>query len=157
MSEEKALEMGLKPKAYLRFVSSVLSIIIDCCSTSGNMCLCLKILLTNCCWGKLMYQWFHGFHFTLSSFQRPAYATPKLLDKTGLKLSDIDVFEYHEAFAVWYHLFRYISNTLCSCRVRYWLTWKLWTVNGFVKTTLVDHLRYSDVIIIPILLCDPLS
>ena len=33
-------------------------------------------------------------------FQRPAYATPKLLDKTGLKLSDIDVFEYHEAFAV---------------------------------------------------------
>lgn len=31
---------------------------------------------------------------------RPAYATPKLLDKTGLELSDIDVFEYHEAFAV---------------------------------------------------------
>ena len=31
---------------------------------------------------------------------RPAYATPKILDKTGLKLSDIDVFEYHEAFAV---------------------------------------------------------
>ncbi len=30
----------------------------------------------------------------------PAYATPKLLDRTGLELSDIDVFEYHEAFAV---------------------------------------------------------
>ena len=30
----------------------------------------------------------------------PAYATPKLLDKLGLQLSDIDVFEYHEAFAV---------------------------------------------------------
>jgi len=29
----------------------------------------------------------------------PAYATPRLLDKTGLTLSDIDVFEFHEAFA----------------------------------------------------------
>lgn len=33
------------------------------------------------------------------SFHRPAYATPKVLDKSGLSLSDIDVFEYHEAFA----------------------------------------------------------
>ena len=31
---------------------------------------------------------------------RPAYATPKVLEKASLKLSDIDVFEYHEAFAV---------------------------------------------------------
>lgn len=29
----------------------------------------------------------------------PTYATPRVLDKAGLKLSDIDVFEYHEAFA----------------------------------------------------------
>lgn len=29
----------------------------------------------------------------------PAYATPKVLDMMGLKLSDIDVFEFHEAFA----------------------------------------------------------
>ncbi|HKK44023.1 MAG TPA: acetyl-CoA C-acyltransferase [Balneolaceae bacterium] len=29
----------------------------------------------------------------------PAYATPKVLDKMGLELSDIDVFEFHEAFA----------------------------------------------------------
>ena len=29
----------------------------------------------------------------------PAYATPDVLDKAGLKMSDIDVFEYHEAFA----------------------------------------------------------
>ena len=29
----------------------------------------------------------------------PAYATPKVLDMAGLKLSDISVFEYHEAFA----------------------------------------------------------
>ncbi|XP_062506723.1 trifunctional enzyme subunit beta, mitochondrial-like [Corticium candelabrum] len=29
----------------------------------------------------------------------PAYATPKLLDKKKLTLNDIDVFEYHEAFA----------------------------------------------------------
>ena len=30
----------------------------------------------------------------------PAYVTPKILEKAKLKLSDIDVFEYHEAFAV---------------------------------------------------------
>jgi acetyl-CoA acyltransferase len=29
----------------------------------------------------------------------PAYATPKVLDAAGLQLSDIDVFEFHEAFA----------------------------------------------------------
>ncbi|MCL4166179.1 UNVERIFIED_CONTAM: hypothetical protein GTU68_027488, partial [Idotea baltica] len=29
----------------------------------------------------------------------PAYATAKILDKTGLSLSDMDVFEFHEAFA----------------------------------------------------------
>lgn len=30
----------------------------------------------------------------------PTYATPKVLEKAGLSLSDIDVFEFHEAFAV---------------------------------------------------------
>lgn len=30
----------------------------------------------------------------------PAYATPKLLDKVGMTLKDIDVYEVHEAFAV---------------------------------------------------------
>jgi acetyl-CoA acyltransferase len=29
----------------------------------------------------------------------PAYATPLLLDRSGLTPKDIDVFEYHEAFA----------------------------------------------------------
>lgn len=29
----------------------------------------------------------------------PAFATPQVLDKAGLKIGDIDVFEYHEAFA----------------------------------------------------------
>merc|ERR1711931_578760 len=29
----------------------------------------------------------------------PTYSTAKLLDKTGLKLNDIDVIELHEAFA----------------------------------------------------------
>ncbi|KAG0431341.1 hypothetical protein HPB47_021871 [Ixodes persulcatus] len=31
--------------------------------------------------------------------RRPAYATPAVLAREGLKMSDIDVFEYHEAFA----------------------------------------------------------
>ena len=30
----------------------------------------------------------------------PAYVTPKILERAKLKLSDIDVFEYHEAFAM---------------------------------------------------------
>ena len=29
----------------------------------------------------------------------PAYATPKVLEQAGLTFSDIDVLEYHEAFA----------------------------------------------------------
>lgn len=33
---------------------------------------------------------------------RPTYGTPKVLERAGLKMEDIDVFEYHEAFAVSY-------------------------------------------------------
>lgn len=29
----------------------------------------------------------------------PAYGTPLVLDKAGLSMQDIDVFEFHEAFA----------------------------------------------------------
>ncbi|XP_052257953.1 trifunctional enzyme subunit beta, mitochondrial-like [Dreissena polymorpha] len=63
MSEEKALSLGLKPKAYLRDFVYVSQDPKD------------QLLLG------------------------PAYATPKVLDKAGLSLADIDVFEYHEAFA----------------------------------------------------------
>uniref|UniRef100_A0A8D2MQC4 Trifunctional enzyme subunit beta, mitochondrial n=1 Tax=Zonotrichia albicollis TaxID=44394 RepID=A0A8D2MQC4_ZONAL len=58
MSEEKALAMGYKPKAYLR---------IPCSCFLSSPC--------------------------------PTYATPKVLEKAGLSMSDIDVFEFHEAFA----------------------------------------------------------
>lgn len=34
---------------------------------------------------------------------RPAYATPKVLERAGLAMSDISVFEFHEAFAVCIH------------------------------------------------------
>ncbi|XP_071953532.1 trifunctional enzyme subunit beta, mitochondrial-like [Antedon mediterranea] len=63
MSEEKALAMGYKPKAYLRDFAYVSQDPKD------------QLLLG------------------------PAYATPKVLEKAGLSMSDIDVFEYHEAFA----------------------------------------------------------
>lgn len=33
-------------------------------------------------------------------FSRPTYSTPKVLERAGLSLDDIDVFEFHEAFAV---------------------------------------------------------
>lgn len=64
MSEEKAKELGLKPKAYLRNFTYVSQDPID------------QLLLG------------------------PTYATPKVLDQSGLALSDIDVWEVHEAFAV---------------------------------------------------------
>jgi len=35
---------------------------------------------------------------------RPAYAVPRILTKTGLTLADIDVVEFHEAFAVSHRL-----------------------------------------------------
>ncbi|XP_071117489.1 trifunctional enzyme subunit beta, mitochondrial-like [Haliotis cracherodii] len=63
MSEEKALELGLKPKAYLRDYLYVAQDPKD------------QLLLG------------------------PAYATPRIVEKAGLTMSDISVFEYHEAFA----------------------------------------------------------
>ncbi|KAM4712609.1 trifunctional enzyme subunit beta, mitochondrial [Anableps anableps] len=63
MSEEKALAMGFKPKAYLRDFVYVSQDPKD------------QLLLG------------------------PTYATPKVLEQAGLSLSDIDVFEFHEAFA----------------------------------------------------------
>ncbi|XP_023235970.1 trifunctional enzyme subunit beta, mitochondrial-like [Centruroides sculpturatus] len=63
MTEEKALALGFKPKAYLRDFIYVSQDPKD------------QLLLG------------------------PAYATPRLLNKAGLSLNDIDVFEFHEAFA----------------------------------------------------------
>lgn len=63
MSEEKALAMGYKPKAYLRDFVYVSQDPKD------------QLLLG------------------------PTYATPKVLEKSGLTMDDIDVFEFHEAFA----------------------------------------------------------
>ncbi|XP_043917549.1 trifunctional enzyme subunit beta, mitochondrial isoform X2 [Protopterus annectens] len=63
MSEEKALAMGYRPKAYLRDFVYVSQDPKD------------QLLLG------------------------PTYATPKVLEKAGLTLADIDVFELHEAFA----------------------------------------------------------
>ncbi len=64
MTEEKAKELGLKPKAYLRNFTYVANDPKD------------QLLLG------------------------PAYATPKVLESSGLSIKDIDVFEFHEAFAV---------------------------------------------------------
>uniref|UniRef100_A0A8C6K9W1 Trifunctional enzyme subunit beta, mitochondrial n=1 Tax=Nothobranchius furzeri TaxID=105023 RepID=A0A8C6K9W1_NOTFU len=63
MSEEKALAMGFKPKAYLRDFVYVSQDPKD------------QLLLG------------------------PTYATPKVLERAGLSMADIDVFEFHEAFA----------------------------------------------------------
>lgn len=63
-TEEKAKQLGLKPKAYLRDFLYVSQDPID------------QLLLG------------------------PAYGTPQILDKAGLLPKDIDVWEFHEAFAV---------------------------------------------------------
>jgi len=63
MSEEKAKELGYKPKAYLRDFVYVAQDPKD------------QLLLG------------------------PSFATPRVLEKAGLTLKDIDVFEFHEAFA----------------------------------------------------------
>ncbi|HKL20078.1 MAG TPA: acetyl-CoA C-acyltransferase [Halalkalibaculum sp.] len=63
MNEQRALDLGLQPKAYLRNYTYVAQDPED------------ELLLG------------------------PAYATPKVLDSMNLKLADIDVFEFHEAFA----------------------------------------------------------
>jgi len=63
MSEQKAVDMGLKPKTYLRNYTYVAQDPKE------------ELLLG------------------------PAYAVPRVLDEKGLTLNDIDVFEFHEAFA----------------------------------------------------------
>ncbi|GLV44654.1 Mitochondrial trifunctional protein beta subunit [Carabus blaptoides fortunei] len=63
MTEAKAKELGLKPKAYLRDFVYVSQDPVD------------QLLLG------------------------PTYATPKVLEKAGLSVQDIDVWEVHEAFA----------------------------------------------------------
>eukprot|EP00912_Choanoflagellata_sp_UC4_P002233 UC4_evm1s1413 len=63
MTEKKAKELGLTPKAYIRTIRFVSQDPKD------------QLLLG------------------------PAYAMPKVLDASGLQLSDIDVIEMHEAFA----------------------------------------------------------
>ncbi len=63
MTEEKAQQLNLKPKAYIHSYTFV------GCDIENELLL------------------------------GPAYAVSKLLKQTGLGLSDIDVFEFHEAFA----------------------------------------------------------
>lgn len=101
MTEEKALALGYTPKAYLRFLSPC-SMFVLCnwhSICAGTMYMCLRIQKTSSSLGEGTCSDVCGFTcmFLLPS---PAYATPRLLDRAGMTLKDIDVFEYHEAFAV---------------------------------------------------------
>lgn len=48
---------------------------------------------------------------------RPTYGTPKALERAGLSMSDIDVFEFHEAFAVSYDE----TKQICVSYLERWL------------------------------------
>lgn len=52
-------------------------------------------------------------HCALFDSSRPTYGTPKVLERAGLTMNDIDVFEFHEAFAVSYHN-TFWRETLCE-------------------------------------------
>uniref|UniRef100_A0A8C9GGQ9 Trifunctional enzyme subunit beta, mitochondrial n=1 Tax=Piliocolobus tephrosceles TaxID=591936 RepID=A0A8C9GGQ9_9PRIM len=54
------------------------------------------------------------------AYLRPTYATPKVLEKAGLTMNDIDAFEFHEAFSVshlkdTYEGTRVIKNVIHIC------------------------------------------
>ena len=82
-------------------------------------------------WGVLLCHYLFCFS--------PAYATPKLLDRLGMQLSDIDVFEYHEAFAV--------SVCVCVCVAGTFSY--VWLNNSCIKINIVlreeeNHLYVND-------------
>lgn len=52
--------------------------------------------------------------FCLQLFSSPTYSTPKVLERAGLTMNDIDVFEFHEAFAVSFWVLSSGWN-LCQC------------------------------------------
>lgn len=101
--------MRLKHRNKITLNGSVLEIVLaihvvynstHVCLVAGSLCMLLRIQKTSCCLGNT-YSVAHGrVHAFCSDFNSPAYATPKLLDKKKLTLKDVDVFEYHEAFAV---------------------------------------------------------
>lgn len=127
MSEEKALAMGYKPKAYLRYLPpfsypwSYLSFAV--CPYILCLVLLLFLILQRLCLCFSRPQGSAAFgvstNVSCSSFPqkptlcsvcstffcvwlsfRPTYSTPKVLERAGLTMNDIDVFEFHEAFAV---------------------------------------------------------
>ncbi|XP_077816087.1 trifunctional enzyme subunit beta, mitochondrial isoform X1 [Macaca mulatta] len=84
----------------------------------------------------------------------PTYATPKVLEKAGLTMNDIDAFEFHEAFSVSHLKDTYegtivIKNVVHICsysiifssRVRFWQILKPWILIGLQKTTWVEKPR----------------
>lgn len=73
---------------------------------------------------KTLIEMFIHMFDTIDFLSSPAYATPKVLEKAGLKMSDIDVVEYHEAFAVSEKIqdkqfIKYILKTQCNDTIRY--------------------------------------
>ena len=101
MTEDKAKALGFKPKAYLRQVLCR-KLATDFHAFLGNLFTFLKILKTSFFSGISIdcYLCHQGVRTAFFPRFRPAYATPKVLQRAKLSLSDIDVFEYHEAFAV---------------------------------------------------------
>ena len=83
-----------------------------------------------------------------SFLSRPTYAVPDVLNKSGLKLSDIDVFEIHEAFAVSFPLRSFLVFTSQSSS-RNMAVWRGRPIShgpkqfilGHNSVLLVEHVR----------------
>ncbi len=115
MSEEKALELGYKPKAYIRswayvgvdpfegtFIFGldwIVCVLSDCVQLSS--CIILVV--------HLSILFYHFLSLVLSCpstaelLLGPTFATAKVLQHMKLSLNDIGVIEFHEAFAGQYY------------------------------------------------------
>lgn len=118
MSEEKALAMGYKPKCYLRYLHP-LSVSLTMLFESRCWLYFIFypgrdfVYVSQDPKDQLLLGWvpflmsymIHKFKSSMinvlfSNSSRPTYGTPKVLERAGLTMNDIDVFEFHEAFAV---------------------------------------------------------
>ncbi|TSO15213.1 Trifunctional enzyme subunit beta, mitochondrial [Bagarius yarrelli] len=97
MSEEKALALGYKPKAYLRSAPAWYEDV-EYEDVEYEDVEYEDVEYED--EEDVEYEDCGGYEDVGYVDVGPTYATPKVLERSGLTMADIDVFEFHEAFAV---------------------------------------------------------